>query len=114
MPKILLISDNEKLNKKLTVILAKSGIATLCSVDEVSIMNYVENALVSIVIVDEDIKKLDSLMICKKLQASVLKENITLISLVSAKTSNQDLLKITNAYIVKPINEKILSVITLL
>lgn len=107
MPKILLISDNEKLNKNLTGLLAKNGIASFCSVDEAAIMSYVENSLVSVVVIDEALKKIDPLMICKRLQASVLKENIPLITLASTKTSNTELLKITNAYITKPVNEKI-------
>ena len=107
MPKILLISDNEKLNKEIHSFLAKTGFAVINSTDEATIVNYIDTAFVSLVLIDEDITSLDSLIVCKKIQSAVLKENIPLISLVSTNTTNTDLLKITNAYISKPINEKI-------
>lgn len=108
MPKILLVSDDENQNKLITSMLAKSGVAVVCSCDEVAIINYIENSLVKLVIIDESLKKLDALILCKKIQAYTLKENITVILLVDANTDNTELLKITNAYISKPFNEKIL------
>lgn len=43
------------------------------------------------------------------MQAYTLKENIAVISLVDSKTENIELLKITNACVTKPVNDKILS-----
>jgi len=108
MPKILLISDNEKQNKKLTSILAKNGLAVIVAVDEATILNCVDKYLVSLVLLDESTKSIDSLMIAKKMQAFVLRENIAVVTLVSGKTDNLELLKITNAYVSKPINDKVL------
>lgn len=109
MPKILLISDNTKQNELITQILAKNAITVFATTDESAIINYVEKALVSQVIIDESLKTQDSAILCKKMQSYTLKENITVISLVKQNTDNTDILKQTNAYITKPINEKILN-----
>lgn len=108
MPKILLISDNKKLNTEIETHLAKSGISLITSVDESAIINYIEKKLVSLVIVDEDVKKVDAIIITKKIQPTILKCNNAIISIVKHNTDNVELLKITNAYITKPINDKIL------
>ena len=109
MAKILLVSDDEKQNKLITQILSKTPAAVITSVDESAVLNYVEKALVSLVLIDESIKTLDALILCKKMQAYTLKENIAVISLVDSKTENIELLKITNACVTKPVNDKILS-----
>lgn len=109
MPKILLISDNAKQNELITQILAKNAITVFATTDESAIINYVEKALVSQVIIDESLKTQDAAILCKKMQSYTLKENITVISLVKQNTDNTDILKQTNAYITKPINEKILN-----
>ena len=109
MPKILLISDNEKQNQLITQILAKNTITVFATTDESAIINYVEKALVSLVIIDESIKKQDAAILCKKMQAYTLKENITVISLIKQNTDNTEILKLTHAYITKPVNEKILN-----
>ena len=109
MPKILLISDNAKQNELITQILAKNAITVFATTDESAIINYVEKALVSQVIIDESLKNQDAAILCKKMQSYTLKENITVISLVKQNTDNTDILKQTNAYITKPINEKILN-----
>ena len=69
MPKILLISDNEKQNKLITQLLAKNAITVFATTDESAIINYVEKALVSLVIIDESLKKQDSAILCKKIPA---------------------------------------------
>lgn len=109
MPKILLISDNTKQNELITQILAKNAITVFATIDESAIINYVEKALVSQVIIDESLKNQDAAILCKKMQSYTLKENITVISLVKQNTDNIEILKQTNAYITKPINEKILN-----
>ena len=76
MAKILLVSDDEKQNKLITQILSKTPAAVITSVDESAVLNYVEKALVSLVLIDESIKTLDALILCKKMQAYTLKENI--------------------------------------
>lgn len=109
MPKILLVSDNEKQNKLITQTLAKTPAAVITTTDEQSVLNYVEKSLVSLVIVDDELKSADALILCKKLQAYTLKENIAIISLIKPDTEDIELLKLTNAYITKPINEKVLT-----
>lgn len=61
MAKILLVSDDEKQNKLITQILSKTPAAVITSVDESAVLNYVEKALVSLVLIDESIKTLDAL-----------------------------------------------------
>ena len=109
MTKVLLISENEKQNKQITQSLAKSSFAVICSSDEEAVLGYVQKGLVPLVIIDEDLKDPDSAILCKKLHAAAIKENVAIIALVNQKTENLELLKHTNAYITKPVNEKILS-----
>ena len=109
MPKILLVSDNEKQNKIITQTLAKTSTAVIISTDEEAILNYVEKNLISMIIIDEAINETDATILCKKLQAFNVRENMATISLVAQDTDNIELLKLTNAYITKPVNEKILT-----
>lgn len=109
MAKILLISDNEKLNSIVTGALAKSPVSVITAAEEKNILNYAEKGLVSLILLDEEIKNIDALIICKKLQAYTLKHNIAIISIVKNNTENIELLKLTNAYVTKPVNEKILA-----
>lgn len=109
MAKVLLISDNEKLNSIVTGALAKSPVSVITAAEEKNILNYAEKGLVSLILLDEEIKNIDALIICKKLQAYTLKHNIAIISIVKNNTENIELLKLTNAYVTKPVNEKILA-----
>src|SRR5574344_145026 len=109
MSKILLISDNEKLCKNIEDALNKNAPSLVISIDENAIINYVEKSIVSLVIVDEAVKSLDALIICKKIQMYALKENVSIISLVDAKTQNAELLKVTAGAITKPVNTSILN-----
>lgn len=109
MPKVLLVSDNEKQNKKIIDILSQNSIAVITSTDESAVFNYVEKSMVNLIIVDSDIKKLDALILCKKLQARTLKDNVMVITLVKQDIETIDILKLSNAHITKPINEKILT-----
>ena len=83
MAKILLISENEKQNKTIIHALAKSSIAVLCSCDESSVLNYLQNGLVSLILIDEDLKTQDSAILCKKFHAAAMKENISIIALLN-------------------------------
>ena len=108
MPKILLVSDDENQNKLITHSLSKTSTAVIASTDEAAILNYAEKGLISLIIVDEGLKNLDAVILCKKLQAFNIRENITIISLVAQDTDNVELLKLTNANITKPVNDKVL------
>lgn len=109
MPKILLVSDNEKQNSLITQALAKTSTSVIVSADEAAILNYVEKSLISLIIVDEAVKDPDAVILCKKLQAFNVRENMAIICLLAQDTDNIELLKLTNAYITKPVNEKILT-----
>ena len=109
MTKVLLISDNEKQNEQIIQALAKSSFAVICSSDEAAALGYVQKGLVSLVIIDEELKVPDSAILCKKLHAAAIKENVVIIALVNQKTENLELLKHTNAYITKPVNEIVLT-----
>ena len=108
MPKILLVSDDENQNKLITHSLSKTSTAVIASTDEAAILNYAEKGLISLIIIDEGLKNLDAVILCKKLQAFNIRENITIISLVAQDTDNVELLKLTNANITKPVNDKVL------
>ena len=109
MPKILLVSDDENLNKIITQALAKTSTAVIVSTDESAILNYAEKSLISLIVIDENIKNPDALILCKKLQAFNIRENIAIISVINPDTDNVELLKLTNAYVTKPVNEKVLA-----
>lgn len=109
MTKILLISDDEKQNKLITQALAKNAITVFVTTDESAIINYVEKSLVSLVIIDENLDNQNASILCKKMQTYTLKENISIIAIINPNTDNADLLKLTNAFITKPINEKTLN-----
>lgn len=109
MPKILLVSDNKKQIELISQVLAKTSIAVITSSDEEAILNYVEKNLISMIIIDEEVKNPDAIILCKKLRAFNIKDNIAIISVIEPDTDNVELLKLTNAYITKPINEKVLS-----
>ncbi len=108
MSKVLLISDNEKQIKEITKILAQSSVAVIAASEEQSVLSCVEKSLVNLIIIDSEIKNTDALILCKKLHALTHKDNLMIISLVSPKTESSDILKLTNAYVTKPVNEKIL------
>lgn len=113
MSKILLVSNDETQNKLITQTMVKTSASIITCVDETAIINYVEKGMVSMVIVDEslgeNIGSPDALILCKKLQSTAIKENISIVSIINKDTQNSELLKIANAHITKPINEKVLS-----
>ena len=109
MSKVLLVSDNEEENENISSVLAQNGISVILSVDETGIFNYIEKNLIDLIIINADIKALDAVILCKKLKAYVHTENILIISLINPEAQINDILKLSNASISKPINEKILS-----
>ncbi len=109
MPKILLVSDNENQNKIISHAISKNSVAIITATEEKTVLNYAEKSLVSLIIVDEENQNCDPIILCKKLQSYTLKENIAIIALLKQDTENTELLKLTNAYITKPLNEKILA-----
>lgn len=109
MSKILLVSDDEAQKKLISNALAKTSAAIITSSDEAAIISYVEKGRVAMVVIDEEIKAPDALILCKKLHSTAIKENVAIAVIVSQETQNTDLLKLANVYITKPINEKILT-----
>lgn len=109
MSKVLLVSDSEKQNELITETLLRCGVTALVSVEEENIFSCVENGLVDLVIVDAGTKSIDSAILCKKLKAFLHTENLLLLLLVDAENTGYDVMKLANAQILKPVNEKILS-----
>ena len=108
MAKILLVSDNNEQNLRIEQTLKKLALAVIVCTDEKEILNYAEKSLVSLIIVDEAVKSLDALILCIKLPSYTVKENICVVSLVDADTTNQEILKLTASYVTKPLNDLIL------
>ena len=108
MAKILLVSDNNEQNLRIEQTLKKLALAVIVCTDEKEILNYAEKSLISLIIVDEAVKSLDALILCKKLPSYTVKENICVVSLVDADTTNQEILKLTASYVTKPLNDLIL------
>ena len=109
MSKVLLVSDNEKQNEIITETLLHCGVSTIVSVDEENIFSCVENGLVDLVIVDAQTGTIDAPILCKKLKAFLHTENLLLVLLVEAEKTGYDVMKLSNAQVLKPVDEKILS-----
>ena len=107
MSKILLVSDNETQNNLIKNFLNKNSINIISSVNENSIIEMAERNQVSMIIIDEEIKELNALILCKKLHSLAIKDNISIVTLIKPNTTNTELLKLSNAYVTKPINETI-------
>lgn len=107
MSKVLLVSVNEKQNESIIEALMHSGMAAIVSTDETAIFNYIQKGLVDLVIIDSELS--DAAILCKKLKAFIHSENVLILSLIDPDTTNPDILKLSNAYITKPVNEKILT-----
>lgn len=109
MSKVLLVSENTKENEEAASILSQSGIGVIVCTDEEGIFNYIEKNLIDLIIIDADIKALNPVILCRKLKAYVHTENILILSLINHDGDISDILKLSNASICKPVNEKILT-----
>lgn len=109
MSKILFVSDDETKKNIISKALAKSTNALLSTTDEQAVINYVEKGQIDMIIVDEDTKEPDVLILCKKLHSAAIKANVAILAVVNQNTDNTELLKFANVYVTKPINEKILT-----
>ena len=108
MSNIILVSDNETQNKLIVKSLAKNKVNILVSTDESFIIESVFRGQVSLVIVDESVSSVDSLILCKKIHSASIRENVGVVVIIDADTQNTDLLRLANVYVTKPINEKVL------
>ena len=109
MSKILFVSDDETKKNIISKALAKSTNALLSTTDEQAVINYVEKGQIDMIIVDEDTKEPDVLILCKKIHSAAIKANVAILAVVNQNTDNTELLKFANVYVTKPINEKILT-----
>ena len=109
MAKLLLVTDDKKINDFVSQSLSKSALSCISSTDNDTIISYVQKGLVSLVVIDEKLQSCDPLILCKKLQAAAIKENIPVIALIEQDTTNTEFLKQTNSYLTKPINSTILN-----
>ncbi len=109
MAKLLLVTDDKKINDFVSQSLSKSALSCISSTDNDTIISYVQKGLVSLVVIDEKLQSCDPLILCKKLQTAAIKENIPVIALIEQDTTNTEFLKQTNSYLTKPINSTILN-----
>lgn len=108
MSKVLLVSDNEEQNSLISETLLHNGVSTLVCAQEEGIFGYIEKGLVDSLIIDTAVSSLDASILCRKLKAYVHTENILVMLLIEANCTDFDILKLANAYITKPLNEKII------
>lgn len=108
MSNIILVSDNETQNNLILKALAKNKVNVIVSTDENSIIESVFRGQVSLVIVDEAVSAIDSLILCKKIHSASIRENVGVAVIIDSNTQNSDLLRLANIYVTKPINEKVL------
>lgn len=108
MSNIILVSDNETQNNLILKALAKNKVNVQVSTDENFIIESVFRGQVALVIVDEAVSSVDSLILCKKIHSASIRENVGVAVIIDADTQNTDLLRLANIYVSKPINEKVL------
>lgn len=108
MSNIILVSDNETQNNLILKALAKNKVNVLISTDEKFIIESVFRGQVSMVVVDETVRSVDALFLCKKIHSASIRENVGVAVLIDSDTQNSDLLRLANIYVSKPINEKVL------
>ena len=91
MSKILFVSDDETKKNIISKALAKSTNALLSTTDEQAVINYVEKGQIDMIIVDEDTKEPDVLILCKKLHSAAIKANVAILAVVNQNTDNTEM-----------------------
>ena len=108
MSNVLIVGDDDAQNKIIESALGKNSITTIISQDEDDVFKKLEDEQISLIILDAGMQKFDALILSRKLKSYTHLENILVIAIVQSEKDNLDILKSTNSYITKPVNEKIL------
>ena len=108
MSNVLIVGDNDELNTIIESALKNNSITASIALTEDDVFKKLEDENVSMIILDAGIKSFDAAILSRKLKSYTHLENILVLAVIGPDIDNPDILRTTNAYITKPVNEKIL------
>lgn len=108
MSNVLIVGDNDELNTIIESALKNNSITASIALTEDDVLKKLEDEHVSMIILDAGIKSFDAAILSRKLKSYTHLENILVLAVIEPDIDNPDILRTTNAYITKPVNEKIL------
>lgn len=108
MSNVLIVGDNDELNTIIESALKNNSITASIALTEDDVLKKLEDENVSMIILDAGIKSFDAAILSRKLKSYTHLENILVLAVIEPDIDNPDILRTTNAYITKPVNEKIL------
>ncbi len=108
MSNVLIVGDNDELNTIIESALKNNSITASIALTENDVLKKLEDEHVSMIILDAGIKSFDAAILSRKLKSYTHLENILVLAVIEPDIDNPDILRTTNAYITKPVNEKIL------
>ena len=108
MSNVLIVGDNDELNTIIESALKNNSITASIALTEDDVLKKLEDENVSMIILDAGIKSFDAAILSRKLKSYTHLENILVLAVIGPDIDNPDILRTTNAYITKPVNEKIL------
>lgn len=108
MSNVLIVGDNDELNTIIESALKNNSITASIALTEDDVFKKLEDEHVSMIILDAGIKSFDAAILSRKLKSYTHLENILVLAVIEPDIDNPDILRTTNAYITKPVNEKIL------
>lgn len=108
MSNVLIVGDNDELNTIIESALKNNSITASIALTEDDVLKKLEDKHVSMIILDAGIKSFDAAILSRKLKSYTHLENILVLAVIEPDIDNPDILRTTNAYITKPVNEKIL------
>ncbi len=108
MAKVLFISEDEKKRTTVHTVLSENSVDVEFASDEISAFDKITTFFPDLILLDEALNVSDITLLAKKIKINTQTDNIIFSLLIDPKCDNQDLLKTASAYIVEPINPKIL------
>ena len=107
MPQIVLVSDNiSTVNEVERIVSANSYSIEVLQTEE-AIENAIKNDEIDVLLFDSNSESLDIISIVRNTKLSLQTKDVRSILLLSEKEINYDILRYTNAYIIRPFNEKL-------
>ncbi len=108
MAKVLFISEDEKKIAIVQSVLGENAVDVEFAGDEVAAFDKISTFYPDLILLDAALNVSDITLLAKKIKINTQTDNIIFSLLVGADCDNQDLLKTASAYVVEPINPKVL------
>jgi len=108
MAKVLFISEDEKKIAIVQSVLAENAVDVEFASDEVAAFDKISTFYPDLILLDASLNVLDITLLAKKIKINTQTDNIIFSLLIDQACDNQDLLKTASAYVVEPINSKVL------